>query len=295
MVAWTGVGLGIVLWALFMLLSRFAGVLPYVVVAGLVVFVLNPAVRRLTVMGVPRRLAALLLFVGAVAITALLIRLLVPVLIDQAKSLAAQAPAYLRGGGLFDRLSRSSNPVLHQAGQTVSNWLAGHAGTAPQALETLTGAGLRLAHFGLVLLLGGFLGLLLLLSLPETGRALMALIPPARRAEVGPPLAEVRRLAAGYVRARLIVSAAVGILATLGLWIIHMPFWLVLGIIVGVANLIPMLGSIIGGIPVAIVAILSPSRPRISSWCWWSSWWPTPWTATCSRRSFSRRPPTCIR
>ena len=36
-----------------------------------------------------------------------------------------------------------------------------------------------------------------------------------------------------------------------------MPFWLLLGTIVGVANLIPMLGSWIGGIPVALVALLT--------------------------------------
>jgi predicted PurR-regulated permease PerM len=41
------------------------------------------------------------------------------------------------------------------------------------------------------------------------------------------------------------------------LWAIHMPFWLILGAIVGVANLIPMLGSWIGGVPVALVALLT--------------------------------------
>ena len=48
-----------------------------------------------------------------------------------------------------------------------------------------------------------------------------------------------------------------GVLATVGFWAIHMPFWLVLGVVVGVANLIPMLGSWIGGIPVALVALLT--------------------------------------
>ena len=36
-----------------------------------------------------------------------------------------------------------------------------------------------------------------------------------------------------------------------------MPFWLPLGIFVGMANLVPMLGAWIGGIPVAIVALLT--------------------------------------
>src|SRR2546430_5506483 len=81
--------------------------------------------------------------------------------------------------------------------------------------------------------------------------------PPAGRARFGAPLAEVRRIVGGYVRARLIVSAVVGVIATVGLWAVHMPFWLLLGIVVGVANLIPMLGSWIGGIPVALVALVT--------------------------------------
>jgi len=40
-----------------------------------------------------------------------------------------------------------------------------------------------------------------------------------------------------------------------------MPFWLVLGILVGIANLIPVLGSWIGGLPVVLVALLTKPPP----------------------------------
>src|SRR5712692_6829690 len=257
-VAWTLIGGAILVLALFGILRTFAGVIPYLVVAGLVVFVLNPAVRWLTRVGLPRRLAGTVVFAMAVVLTVLLLSLLVPILIDQAKSLTGSSPGLLRkGGGAFERLSRSRNPLLRQLGTAVAAWVQDHAGSAPKALQTVTTAGLRLAHFGLVLLIGGFLGFLLLLSLPETTRGVLALIPPGSRGRVGPALDEIRRIVAGYVRARLIVSAVVGLLATVGLWAIHMPFWLVLGAIVGVANLIPMLGSWIGAIPVALVALLT--------------------------------------
>jgi predicted PurR-regulated permease PerM len=257
-VAWTAIGLVVLLWVLARVLERLAGIVPYLVMAAMVVFVLDPLVRRLAALGVPRRLAATMVFAAAVALTALLVDLLVPVLIHQATSLSGQSPGLIRkGGNLFDGLSRSSNPILHGAGTAVSGWLQGHAGNAPRALQTLTAVGLKLAHAGLVLILGGLLGFLLLVSLPETRRGLWRLIPAAHRENVRPPLAQVRRIVAGYVRARLIVSAVVGVLATAGLALIHMPFWLVLGLIVGVANLIPMFGSWIGGAPVALVALVT--------------------------------------
>jgi len=257
-VAWTGIGAAILLFVLGRVLGRLAAIFPYLVVAAMVVFVLNPLVRRLTRLGLPRRLAATFVFAGAVVLTAILVDLAIPVLIRQGQSLTTLSPGLVRkGGSLFDGLSRSSNPLLHRAGTTISGWLQKHAGSAPKALDTLTTAGLQLAHAGIVLILGGFLGFLLLLSLPETAQGLVRMIPPASRDKLEPPLNEVRRIVSGYVRARLIVSAVVGSIATVGLFLIGMRFWLILGVIVGMANLIPMLGSYIGGIPVALVAILT--------------------------------------
>jgi predicted PurR-regulated permease PerM len=256
-VAWTGLGLAVLLGVLGRIFERLAGVVPYLVVAAMVVFALNPPVRRLTRLGVPRRLAATIVFAAAVGMAALVLSLAVPILIDQGKSLASSSSGLLRTGGVFERLSRSTNPLLHQIGLASTNWLRDNAGSAPKALETLTNVGLKLAQAGLVLIVGGFLGFLLLLSLPETTRGFLAMIPPASRDRIEPTLEEVRRIVSGYVRARLIVSAVVGVLATAGLWAVHMPFWLLLGTIVGVANLIPMLGSWIGGIPVAFVALLT--------------------------------------
>src|SRR5436190_19220302 len=65
------------------------------------------------------------------------------------------------------------------------------------------------------------------------------------------------RIVAGYVRARFIVSAVVGILSTIGLVVVGMPFPLVLRFWVGLANLVPTLGAHIGGAPVVLVALLT--------------------------------------
>jgi predicted PurR-regulated permease PerM len=255
-VAWSTIGGLILIGVAWRVVSLFAGVFPYLVMAAMVVLVLNPAVQRLSALGVPRRAAAIFVFLSAVGFTVLVVSIVIPVLIHQGQRLISSSPQLLeKGGGMFERLSRSTNPLLHRAGDAGASWIQSHAGNAPRALQTLTDAGLKLAHAGLILIVGGLLGFLLLLSLPETARGVVAVIPPAGRERLGPPLAEVRRIVAGFVRARLIVSAAVGVVATIGLWAVHMPFWLVLGVVVGVANLIPMLGSWIGGIPVALVAL----------------------------------------
>jgi predicted PurR-regulated permease PerM len=257
-VAWTAIGLAVLVGVSWRAVSRVSGVLPFLVMAWLVVFVLNPAVKAMVRRGIPRRLGATVVFLLAVGVMSLLLALLIPVLVHQGETLVKSSPELLKkGSGLFDRLSKSSNPLLRNAGNAIAGWLASRAGSVQAYLNTIIGAGLKLAHFGLVLLLGGFLGYLLLLALPNKPGRLMSWVPSASRGSVEAPLAEMRRIVAGYVRARLIVSAVVGVLATVGLGLIHMPFWLVLGFFVGVANLIPMLGSWIGGIPVAVVSLLT--------------------------------------
>ena len=255
-ICWTLIGLGLLVLAMIGVLARIAGVFPCVVVAGLAVFLLNPFVAALTERGAPRGVAAVLVFGVAVVLVGVALELLVPVVVRQTQELVRSSPALVRqGGGLVDRLSRSSSPVLQRLGASVKAWVDAHAGTAGAEADTAIGAGLRLAHAGLVLLLGGFLGFLLLLSAPSTSRAAMALVPPTMRGAVQPSIAQARRITEGYLRARLIVSAVVGLIAGIGLWAVGMPYWLLLAIVVGVANLIPMIGSWLGAIPVVLVSL----------------------------------------
>ena len=167
-VAWTGIGIGVLALALGLALGRVAGVVPYLVVASMVVFVLNPAVRALAARGVPRRVAAVLVFAASVILGVVALGLLIPATIHQMQDLVQSSPTLLRkGGGVFGRLSHSSNPLLRRAGASTTSWVNDHAGTVRGELNTFIGAGLGLAHAGLVLVLGGFLGFLLLLSLPD--------------------------------------------------------------------------------------------------------------------------------
>ena len=82
---------------------------------------------------------------------------------------------------------------------------------------------MQIAHVGLVVLFGGILGYVVLLSLPDIGRGSMAMLPQARRAQVAGFFTEVGRVMAGYVRARLIVSAAVLVPTTMLAASIRLP------------------------------------------------------------------------
>ncbi len=61
-----------------------------------------------------------------------------------------------------------------------------------------------------------------------------------------------------FLRGQLIDAAAVGVLTTVGMALIGLPYAIVVGIIAGMGNLIPYLGPVIGFIPALLVLFMMP-------------------------------------
>ncbi|MFP3380440.1 AI-2E family transporter, partial [Bacillus sp. SIMBA_069] len=58
----------------------------------------------------------------------------------------------------------------------------------------------------------------------------------------------------GYIRGQIIVCAVIGLISSLLFWIVGMQYPLLLGAIIGITNVIPYFGPIIGAIPAVIIA-----------------------------------------
>lgn len=58
-----------------------------------------------------------------------------------------------------------------------------------------------------------------------------------------------------YIRAQLIISLCVGLLSAVGLFVIGVPYGLLLGALAGIFNIIPYLGPIVASVPVALSAL----------------------------------------
>jgi predicted PurR-regulated permease PerM len=254
LVVWAAIGVALLLGTGIFLLARLSGLLPYLVVAGLVVLILGPVVRGLERLRMPRQLAATVTFAAAAVAVPAVAPLIVRAFVQQLTSLLENSPEALQEGGLVRNLVASNNRLLHSLGVNVTKWVAEHQTRAPEYLGNVA---VGVARASVVILLGGVLGYVLLVSRPQVGRFTLLLVAPSRRQGVQDVIDEMGRIVGGYVRARFIVSAVVGVIATIGLFLVHMPSWLVLGFWVGLANLIPTFGAYIGGAPVVLVALLT--------------------------------------
>ncbi|MDF2532633.1 MAG: hypothetical protein K0Q65_2214 [Clostridia bacterium] len=70
---------------------------------------------------------------------------------------------------------------------------------------------------------------------------------------------DVDNVVSKFIRGQLLDAIIVGILCSIGLWIIGLDFPVLIGMTAGISNVIPYFGPIIGSIPAIIVGLLSGS------------------------------------
>lgn len=280
-VAWALSGLALVL-ALVLFLGWVVRVIwPPLVLAGAIVFLLNPAVTALQRRHVPRVLgtaASYLTVAGAVVLVGFLIA---PNARTQWNELSDDWPE-LRDkieNWVDDRSEQSREddwPVEIPTFQELEDALAGN--TEPTDLngdgevsddeeaqqnreelfdriDNFREMGLRVFHVGLIFVLGPILAFYLLVDLPHIRRVSESMIPVRRRDEALLVGRRLNQAIGGYFRGQLAVAAIVGTLSSIGLAILGLPFWLVVGMIAGVFNMVPMIGPWIGAVPGVVIAL----------------------------------------
>lgn len=86
----------------------------------------------------------------------------------------------------------------------------------------------------------------------------LALLPRRRVRETLSLLRESSGIMRSYIVAQLWLCVIAGVVVYLGLSLIHMPYALILGLLAGVTRAIPIIGPILGGIPIVLLAAVLP-------------------------------------
>ncbi|GAB4510809.1 MAG: AI-2E family transporter [Anaerolineae bacterium] len=109
------------------------------------------------------------------------------------------------------------------------------------------------------------LSLYLLLDAPGIRRFVLSLFPDELSQQVDDVGTDMLEAAGGWVRGVVIDVIIVGIIVAVGLTIIGLPFALVLGVMAGLFEILPIVGSLLASIPVLLVALLqSPTTALIT-------------------------------
>ena len=268
--AWCGIGVLILGYLLLRLMVYVNPVVPPLLIAVAVVYLLNPLVSALERRGVPRAAGAGIVYLLFLCIVALIVSLLVPVVARQVSQVVEHFPDYLADAQAFVRRVAArfgQEPNFTLDADQVRAWL-----TAEDNRQTVTRylTGLRSVTTSvisglIIFVIGPVMAFYLLVDLPRLERGAMALIPPARREEIRGLMDRIGQAVGGFFRGQLLVALFVGVASSIGLWAIGLPFWLLVGMVAGVFNLVPLVGPFIGGGLAVVIALIS-GQPLKAVW-----------------------------
>jgi predicted PurR-regulated permease PerM len=266
LIVWTAVG-GIALFAVFLFVAESIRViwLPLVFAAGLV-FLLEPTVRAFDRMGFRRVFSAIFALVALAGLIVAIVVLVLPTIREQAAEFIGDLPVLW--GGLVDRIRDVAGRLGYDVDElltqgAIEEWLDDPSNQATlQELLFGFGAGAGTVIRGvteavLVIVLAPVLALYILIDLDKYRAQALELTPDEHRPEFAFVGGEVGTALGSFVRGQLLVALVVGIASSIGMWAIDLPFWLLIGMLAGLLNLIPFLGPFVGGALAAGVALLS--------------------------------------
>lgn len=240
-----------------------------VVLAAVLAFLLLPLVDRLAAGRVPRWLAILAVYAGLGLLVAALAGMVVPGVGEEVGRLLQQAPALGRAARTqLDRLQ--GHPALIAGIEVDLGALAASAeaelrGLAAQQITNAVNLGLQAIGTVLQLTLLLVVAFLLLVDAHRLAAFIRTLVPLAYRSDFDSVLGAIRRMLRAYILGQLAVAAAIGVLTWAATTLIGLPYGGALGIIAGIAALIPYLGPVLGAVPIVVVGLAaSPAQAVIA-------------------------------
>lgn len=202
--------------------------------------------------------AAALSMAALNAVWAAALFLLLPAAVRQFRQLAGLLPGFWQGiediaGRLQMWMASHDMPVMDEEMQSA---LLSRAQDALGAAVPAVIGGLRGVAGGLgQWLLAPVFGFYFLRDRRMISAWLQTLLPVGWRSAGVHMFREMKRETAGYLRGQLMVSGIVGALTAAALLLCGIPSWFALGLWMGVLELIPYIGPVIGGTTVALFTL----------------------------------------
>ncbi len=223
-------------------------------------YLIYPLVRRFN-----ERLPLLWSLIAVYALIAVvgaaIVQLLIPPLVTDVQNLVRALPGlvshasqtlsdpnnrYIRWLPLQERSYLASLPA-----QIVS-WLQTNAfDTATKTLTVVLSTVSVVATLVIIPILSAYM----LLESEHIKAGFVGLLPAKQRPRAEAVIADLDKVVGGFIRGQLIDGAIVGAMITIMLFILHVPYALLIGVLAGVLNFIPYAGAIIGFIPSVILAL----------------------------------------
>ncbi len=215
--------------------------------------------------GVPRPLALSAAVVLTLAALVGIVLLIAPAVAQQVHDLLANSPSYLTA---LDRTITELSerfPVFRRSGAATGG-PGLLASSITELLTAVRGAVVPYLKSSLEVLIEGvsvFVMALYLARHPGVySSGVVALVPPARRPLARRILPDLGTTLRAWVVGQITAMFILGLLTTLGLWILGVPYFLAFGVFAGVAAIVPFFGTLVSTILPALFALSVAGVPK---------------------------------
>jgi predicted PurR-regulated permease PerM len=215
--------------------------------------------------GVPRPLGLSTAVIATLAALVGIVLLIAPAVAQQVHDLLANTPNYLTQ--LDESLTTLAQrfPIFHRA-PAASGEPGLLASSIGELLTAVRGAVVPYLKSSLEVLIEGVSVFVMALYLARHPgiytNGVVALVPPARRPlalRILPDLATTLR---AWVVGQITAMFILGLLTTVGLWILGVPYFLAFGVFAGVAAIVPFFGTLVSTILPALFALSVAGVPK---------------------------------
>lgn len=257
------IGIGLLAWMVAVVINRVHNIATTIIIAILFAYAIFPAVRVLSTR-MPRALAVIFIYIVALIAIGFAVAYLAPAVASEAVDLSRTLPATLRT--IEGQITHpGTSAILRHFPPEVRAFIVQNAARVGIIASTFAG-NIGMEAFGMLrgtatLIVDTFLMLALafffIIEAEQIRATFLRLIPRnARPAAIG-FIDEVDRVISGFVRGQILLAIVIGIAVTLILLITGVRYATLLGVLAGLASVVPIVGEFIGGVPTFLVALFT--------------------------------------
>ena len=234
--------------------------------AMLIALVLNPIVRALQRLRIPRPVGVFLVYLGFIAVIVLIGVLILPPALRQLKNLLDTLPGLVEGArGSIDNLQRLADRVRlnvdvnAEAGKIAQSL----SRSLPDATRSLVNVGVSVIRGVTITIIIVVVSIYMLLDAKRIVRFITTHFPTRSETDGEQFVAVVQSAVINYVKAQVLLSGALGLSAGLAMWLLGVTgvfpsgskYAVFFGAWTAVMEVIPYVGPVMAAVPPTIVAL----------------------------------------
>lgn len=231
----------ILLW----LFGRISDIILQFFVALLLTAILNPGVKKLSSLGMPKMLSIVTLYVAIISVVAIFVSIIVPPLFEQTANLVTNLPRYLEMSGIYNYLS----------GDVLREFLS--------ELSNIPGQLIRVGFsiFGNILNVLTVLtfSFYLLVSRDKIEEKIISLFGKEKGGKYNLFINTIETKLGSWALGQLSLMILIGVSSYIGFLLLDIPHALPLAVLSGLFEIIPFIGPIVAAIPAILLGFsISP-------------------------------------